>query len=101
MWIRDCLPKDLPGTRAIIYGFNTKLVESRSFQFISDLASELVSHLETYGGAQGRIKPTAFLAHSLGGLVLKQALVQLGKTVAKHIRISCVASFFSVFRILV
>lgn len=79
MWIRDCLPKDLPGTRAIIYGFNTKLVKSRSFQFISDLASELVSHLETYGGAQGRIKPTAFLAHSLGGLVLKQVLVQLGQ----------------------
>lgn len=79
MWIRDSLPKDLPDTRAIIYGFDTKLVASRSFQSISDLASEFVNHLETYGGPRGRMKSTAFLAHSLGGLVLKQALVQLGQ----------------------
>jgi hypothetical protein len=78
MWIRDNLPKDLPDTRAIIYGYDTKLVRSNSFQRISDLANDLVNRLRVYGWDQGRIKPAAFLAHSLGGLVLKQALVQLG-----------------------
>ena len=79
MWIRDTLPKNLKGTRAVIYGYNTKLDDSPSFQTILDLSSELISQLQASGwGLQSR-KPVAFLAHSLGGLVLKEALVQLAK----------------------
>jgi len=80
MWIRDSLPKHLRGTRALLYGYNTKLHESNSFQRIPDLARELINQLSTYGwGTQSSVH-LAFLAHSLGGLVLKQALVELDKS---------------------
>ncbi|KAJ5920625.1 hypothetical protein N7516_011483 [Penicillium verrucosum] len=60
MWIRDELPDALPGARALIYGYDTKLHDSQSFQLIPDLAIAFVNQLET-----------------LGGLVLKEALVRL------------------------
>ncbi|KAI1171637.1 hypothetical protein F4777DRAFT_564930 [Nemania sp. FL0916] len=77
MWIRDALPKRLGGIKTIIYGYDTKLDESRSFQNIPDLARELINCLQTYGCNLQPAKPIVFLAHSLGGLVLKEALVQL------------------------
>jgi hypothetical protein len=77
MWIRDVLPKDLPGMRAVIYGYNTKLDSSQSFQNIGDLGQALISQLQTYGWSLPLAKPVIFLAHSLGGLVLKEAMVQL------------------------
>ncbi|KAK3321504.1 hypothetical protein B0T19DRAFT_374928 [Cercophora scortea] len=79
MWIRDELPMHLEGTRAIVYGYDTRLKDSQSFQSISDLARGLVNQLQTYGWGFPHAKPLAFLAHSLGGLVLKDALVQIAK----------------------
>jgi hypothetical protein len=80
MWIRDELPRHLRGTRAILYGYDTKLDGSQSFQRIPDLAQALVTSLQTYGWNKPLAKPIAFLAHSLGGLVLKAACVQLAKS---------------------
>jgi hypothetical protein len=80
MWIRDELPRHLPGSRAVIYGYDTKLDDSQSFQSIPDLAKHLINSLEAHGWDLPSAKPIAFLAHSLGGLVLKQALVQLADT---------------------
>jgi hypothetical protein len=80
MWIRDELPKHLLGTRTIIYGYDTKLDDSQSFQSIFDLAHELINQLQTYGWNLLSAKPVGFLAHSLGGLVLKEALVQLANS---------------------
>jgi hypothetical protein len=77
MWIRDTLPKDLPGVRPVIYGYDTKLDSSQSFQTIPDLAQALISQLQTYGWSLPSAKPVVFLAHSLGGLVLREAMVQL------------------------
>jgi hypothetical protein len=80
MWIRDSLPKHLHGTRAIVYGYDTKLLDSDSFQSIPDLARELINQLQAYGWGTQIRRPLVFLAHSLGGLVLKEALVQLDKS---------------------
>ena len=82
MWIRDELSKDLRGVRAVIYGYDTKLYDSQSFQSISDLAHEFINQFQAYSWGMGsaKPKPLAFLAHSLGGLVLKETLVQLAKS---------------------
>ncbi|KAI9654109.1 MAG: hypothetical protein M1821_006820 [Bathelium mastoideum] len=80
MWVRDDLPRHLRGTRAILYGYDTKLHNSQSFQRISDLAQALVTSLQTYGWNDPLAKNIAFLAHSLGGLVLKAAIVQLAES---------------------
>ncbi|RWA12212.1 hypothetical protein EKO27_g2917 [Xylaria grammica] len=77
MWIRDALPKHIHGVRAVIYGYETKLVESQTFERIKDIASKLITFLTTYGWGSRSLKPIVFLAHSLGGLVLRDALRQL------------------------
>ncbi|KAI9150625.1 Protein SERAC1 [Paramyrothecium foliicola] len=78
MWIRDALPVGLPGIRFITYGYDTTLADSKSFQNIVDLARTLNLELEAYGwGIDNGGKPLLFLAHSLGGVILKQALVIL------------------------
>ncbi|KAF2973525.1 hypothetical protein GQX73_g157 [Xylaria multiplex] len=77
MWIRDALPKHIYGIRAVIYGYETKLAKSRSFERIKDLASKLITFLTTYGWGSRSSKPVIFLAHSLGGLVLRDALRQI------------------------
>jgi hypothetical protein len=38
MWLRDSLPRDLQGARVLLYGYDTSLLQSQSFQDISDIA---------------------------------------------------------------
>jgi len=73
-WIRDALPRALPTTRVIIFGYDTTLCKSNSFQTIADLASSLTGSLKGLGFESPAAKPVIFLAHSLGGVVFKQAL---------------------------
>ncbi|KAI1475154.1 hypothetical protein F4774DRAFT_303114 [Daldinia eschscholtzii] len=77
MWIRDALPQSLRNIRPILYGYDTTLVESLSFQTIFDLALGLINQLKANGWTLPTCKPVVFLAHSLGGIVLKQAFVSL------------------------
>ncbi|KAK1751162.1 hypothetical protein QBC47DRAFT_392355 [Echria macrotheca] len=76
MWLRDGIPNAIPGVRTILYGFDSALVASRSFQSISDIAQRFLLHLKLAGWHLPASKPTVFLGHSLGGLVLKDAMVQ-------------------------
>ncbi|ROV90935.1 hypothetical protein VMCG_09991 [Cytospora schulzeri] len=80
MWIRDTLPRQLPHIRAILYGYDTTLVNSYSFQSIPEVANTLIDHLMPAGWQSSEMKPLVFLAHSLGGIVLKQMLVLLNKS---------------------
>jgi hypothetical protein len=77
MWIRDQAPKYVPGMRAILYGYDSTLIDSESFQGIGHLALSLISQIRSNGGALDNSKPLVFLAHSLGGIVLKDALCKL------------------------
>ena len=82
MWVRDVLPKSLPGVRAIIYGYDSGLIGSKSFQTVSDIAQTLIFQLKSGGwnlpsSHTSASKPIIFLAHSLGGLVLKHAVVHM------------------------
>jgi hypothetical protein len=77
MWIRDTLPTSIDGVRFILFGYDTTLKNSNSFQTIVDLANTLYLTLQTNGWASPSTKPLVFLAHSLGGVLLKQLLVML------------------------
>ncbi|KAI1466204.1 uncharacterized protein F4812DRAFT_452075 [Daldinia caldariorum] len=81
MWIRDALPQSLRNVRPILYGYDTTLVESLSFQTIFDLALGLINQLKANGWTLPTCKPLVFLAHSLGGIVLKQAFVSLANKI--------------------
>lgn len=45
MWLRDSLPNDLPRTRILVYGYDTRLEDSTSFQSIDDLGIHLRSSI--------------------------------------------------------
>ncbi|KAL7810778.1 hypothetical protein V8C44DRAFT_350038 [Trichoderma aethiopicum] len=77
MWVRDTLPELVPGVRFILYGYDTKLVGSKSFQTVPDLAINLINELKSGGWSSPSAKDLTFLAHSLGGVVLKQCLLML------------------------
>jgi len=80
LWIRDEVPRYVRGTRAIIYGYDTRLMGSNSFQSVPHLSVSLISHIRANGGALDDAKPLVFLAHSLGGIVLKDALCRLANS---------------------
>ncbi|PKK51410.1 hypothetical protein CI102_3772 [Trichoderma harzianum] len=41
MWLRDALPIDFPRARILIYGYDTRLIRSKSFQNLTDLGKAL------------------------------------------------------------
>ena len=78
MWLRDALPVHLRGARVLIYGYDSKLAESRSYQNLEDVASKFRQSLSVVlGGRISSRRPLIFVAHSLGGLVLKQAMIEM------------------------
>src|SRR4051794_26846328 len=80
MWIRDALATSLPSFRFLTYGYDTTLIDTDSFQTIPDLAGRLISELRANGWTSPEAKDVVFLAHSLGGVLLKHALVMLANS---------------------
>ena len=68
------MPKAFPSIRVVLFGYDSKLDKSNSFQTITDLASFLTDNLKPLSFGSPASKPLIFLAHSLGGIVLKEAL---------------------------
>lgn len=95
MWLLDSLPRKIEGIRVMTYGFDTRLRGNRSNQDISVLATFLRGDIEAMraeariwvdgftvdslpGEREDRaIRPLIFIAHSLGGLVVKEVLKAL------------------------
>lgn len=77
MWLRDALPYHITGeggkpiARVIVCGYESSLRQSQSFKDLEDLGSELHNHLLGLAVA-GAFRPIVFIAHSLGGLIVKQ-----------------------------
>ncbi|KAB8576205.1 hypothetical protein FH972_025733 [Carpinus fangiana] len=98
-WLRDQLPKDFPGSRTIIHGFESPTTENDSVQDIEDLSRELVFKLRYALAHNTNHRPLTLMAHSLGGIVLKRALVLLAEgsdTDLKILQRVCLIVFFGV-----
>ncbi|KAB2572339.1 Agglutinin [Lasiodiplodia theobromae] len=76
MWLRDALPGDIPTARILIYGYNTTTVQSSSFQNLSDLGRALQTDIREISEPY---RPIIFIGHSLGGLVIKQAIAKMSE----------------------
>lgn len=78
MWLRDDLPYDLtplsnerPTARIMTYGYKSVVVNSTSFQTFEDIATQLIASLRSL--AEGpTTRPIVFIAHNLGGIIVKQ-----------------------------
>ena len=77
-WPRDLLPKIYPQARVLTWGYDVQieqLLSSASQASIFHHAETLLSDLGTLrSSASDKMKPIIFIAHSLGGIVVKDAL---------------------------
>ena len=86
-WPQDLLPKELPKARIVTWGYDvqienllSKTSKSSIFQHALTLLSDLTSLRSL---PLDRTKPLIFIAHSLGGIVVKDAL-NISKTETTH-----------------
>ncbi|KFY31660.1 hypothetical protein V493_00915 [Pseudogymnoascus sp. VKM F-4281 (FW-2241)] len=77
MWLSDSLNKDCPFARVVIYGYNSKLQGSESFEDLDGLASSFQIALSRLTTSSKDKKPLVIIGHSLGGLVIKQSLIRI------------------------
>lgn len=98
MWLRDSLPHDFKNARVLVYGYDSHIHDSTSFQTLESLATSLRNHVEGIKPLSRSLDetPIIFIAHSLGGLVLKQALIQSAKAKSKLAHCTRGALFFGV-----
>lgn len=91
MWLVDGGPDVWPSNvRRFLWGYDTSLIGSESFQDIMDIGGNLAVTLRTMGTPFGRehgtererqfeARPLVFIAHSLGGLVVKEAITRMAQ----------------------
>ena len=84
MWILDSLESNssFSGARLLLYGSDTKLAGNDSTQELSGLGDDLRSDLEALASNTATNTklisvPLIFIAHSLGGLVVKEVVLQI------------------------
>ncbi|KIW35358.1 uncharacterized protein PV07_02057 [Cladophialophora immunda] len=76
-WLQDFLPLQIPDARVLTFGYNADAAFGQSTGEIVDHAKSLLSSLVDKREEQDEIqRPLVFVAHSLGGIVVKQALFQ-------------------------
>ncbi|KAH7141002.1 hypothetical protein EDB81DRAFT_588597, partial [Dactylonectria macrodidyma] len=80
-WPRDLLPQTVPNARIMTFGYDTKvhhaLKSLHSQNTVYDHALELLNCLSDVRIAEIKSsRPIQFIAHSLGGIVVKEALRQ-------------------------
>ncbi|KAL6819172.1 hypothetical protein V8C40DRAFT_252626 [Trichoderma camerunense] len=86
MWLRDSLPGYLtsetdnkPMARVMIYGYESAVPQSKNMQNLEDLATTFHSSLLALA-AGPTTRPIILIGHSLGGLIIKQALISLSRS---------------------
>ncbi|KAI1827570.1 hypothetical protein F4861DRAFT_325910 [Xylaria intraflava] len=72
-WIRDFLGQDVPNARVISWGWSSTWAAEDTFAGHADHLLADISRIRT-----GTKRPIVFVAHGLGGLLLKEALVTAG-----------------------
>ncbi|PGH21490.1 hypothetical protein AJ80_03158 [Polytolypa hystricis UAMH7299] len=80
-WLQDFLPRDIPDARILALGYDSRVVFSSSVGNIDRFADQLLAYLSRQRRTQAEHdRPLIFVCHSLGGLVVKQAIIRAHET---------------------
>ncbi len=75
-WLKDLLAKDVHGARIFTYKYPSHVLFSKSKATTEEYAKTLLVDLKDNRNGPGQDqRPIIFIAHSLGGIVCKQALI--------------------------
>ncbi|KAK4459258.1 hypothetical protein QBC42DRAFT_232163 [Cladorrhinum samala] len=83
LWATDLLPRDLPATRVLSFGYNADMYCNNSIAGIRGNAEFLMSSLKARRSDDPH-RPILFVAHCLGGLIVKQLLSFASQDPARH-----------------
>ena len=74
LWLRDDLPQFVPESRIFLYEYNSTAVYGKDKSTFTDKANDLLEEMriERYDVES---RPVLLLGHSMGGLLIKQALI--------------------------
>ncbi|RDL38237.1 uncharacterized protein BP5553_02577 [Venustampulla echinocandica] len=76
LWLRDLLPHDIPRARIMTFGYDATPAFENSVAGVEDHARDLLRCLRERRERVKEInRPIIFIGHSLGGIVIKQALI--------------------------
>ena len=76
-WPSDLLPKELPSARILLFSYNSSILSNASTAHLASHAAMLCGRLSDSRLKKEEVhRPLLFVAHSLGGLLVKQALVE-------------------------
>lgn len=78
LWLRDFLPAGVPFARIFTFGYESTVAFSNSVAKLEDKALDLLNRLSAERKSDGAAKdgrPIVFICHSLGGIILKKALI--------------------------
>ncbi|KAF3807774.1 Protein SERAC1, partial [Colletotrichum gloeosporioides] len=74
LWLRDFVPSQLPSARVWSFGYDSSILS----QTVADINDVAISLLDSLDGERSRTsstgKPIIFVAHSLGGVIVKRVL---------------------------
>ncbi|OTA59076.1 hypothetical protein K449DRAFT_385103 [Hypoxylon sp. EC38] len=74
LWLRDDLPQDLPESRIFLHEYNSTVIYGSDRSTFINRANRLLEEIRIERkGIESR--PILFLSHSMGGLLVKQALI--------------------------
>ncbi|KAG5804038.1 hypothetical protein H9Q74_011112 [Fusarium xylarioides] len=77
LWLRDDLPKLVPSARIFVYEYDSTVVYGTNNSTFVDKANSLLEsiRIKQVGQDEISLRPVILLGHSLGGLLIKQALI--------------------------
>lgn len=75
LWLRDMLPTEVPSARIMTFGYESAWAFSNSVAGIEHKARDLLNRLSAKRNDDTYRRPIVFICHSLGGIVVKKALI--------------------------
>ena len=75
LWLRDLLPAEIPSARIMTFGYESAWAFSNSVSGIEHKAFDLLNRLSAKRNYNTHRRPLVFICHSLGGIIVKKALI--------------------------